>query len=147
MQMEEKTIQLNRQLNILFWSVFLSSVLLGILQLSVIPHDYIDAQTGINLQSTAILVLLCSIPLALKMYHKKLVSVTLPGETEQRVALIHKWFVIRLVVIDIAFLLNIAVYSFTRNTSSLFCCGIIFMILLFFCRPNKTEIFNILSKE
>jgi len=145
--MEEKTTQLIRYLNILFWGTFFGSVLIGILQLSVIPHNYIDAQIGVNLQSAAILILLCSIPLALKLYHKKVISETLPNDLEQRISIIRKWFIIRLLIIDIAFLFNIAVYSFTRNTSSLFCCGIIFMILLFFCKPNRTEIIHILSKE
>jgi len=145
--MEEKITQLIRFLNSLFWGSFLSSILIGVLLLFLIPNGIIDASLSVNLQSVAILILLACIPLALWLYNKKLVSATLPDDTNLQIASIRQWFIVRLTLVEAAFLFNIIVYALTRNNSLLFCCGIAFLILLFLCRPNKNEIVTILSKN
>jgi len=145
--MEEKITQLIRSLNIIFWGNFLSSILTGILIILLMPHNVIGAQFSINLQSVAILILLGCVPLALWLYHKKLISETLPDDMEQGIALIRKWFIIRLALVEFALLFNVIIYSLTKNSSFLYCCGIILMIFLFLCRPNRNEIVHILSKN
>ena len=144
--MEEKTTQLIRHLNMLFRVTLLSSILIGVFLPLLISGSIIDTQL-VNLESAAILSLLGCIPLALWLYHKKIVSETLPDDVEQKVALICKWFTIRLGLVAFAFLFNVIVYALTKNESFLYCCGIAFMILLFLCRPNKVEITKLLESK
>ena len=144
--MEEKITQLIQSLNIMFWGCFLSSILTGIF-LILIEYNTIDEQLSVNLQSAAILILLGCVPLALWLYRKKLISETLPDDEDQRITLIRKWFIVRLALVEFAFLFNIVVYVLTKNSSFLFCCGIALMIFLFLCRPKRDEIVHILSKN
>ncbi len=144
--MEEKATQLIRQLNMLFWGSFLFSVIAGILFIWLIPGCIIDTSLSVNLQSTAILILLGCIPLALWIYNKKLTSVTLSGDVGQRIVSIHKWFIVRLALVEMALMFNMLAYALTRANSLLFCSGIALLIFLFLCRPNKNEIIHILSK-
>ena len=145
--MKEKTTQLIRQLNVAFWGSFLSSITIGIFLIWLIPDGIIDAPLSVTLQSVAILILLGCIPLALWLYNKKLVSATLSNDEEQRIVLIRKWFIVRLALVEMAFMFNIIAYVLTRDNSLLFCCGIALLVFLFLCRPNRDEVVTILSKE
>lgn len=143
--MEKKTKQLIRNLTIFFRTALFLSVLAGGIQF-IIPQPMIeDPMLKINLQSASILILLACIPLGLKLYHKKITRETLPKNDDEKIPFIQKWFIIRLLLIEITLLSNVAVYIITQNTSSLFGFGISFIVLLFFCKPNKSEITNILA--
>jgi len=137
--MEEKITQLVQYLKKLFWGTFLTSSLAGILSVLIIPQIYKDTQIGEILRTVAILILLICIPLALKLYYKKLKE----NSTENDM---RKWFTVRLILIAITFLFNIVVYALTRDISSVFCSLIAFMAL-FLCKPNKAEITQLLSKN
>jgi hypothetical protein len=160
--MEIKEEKLIRQLHTIYWGIFgiitVLSVLLLILRIysSSASLDFIsrymgiyssiNTQAGISLQSAGILLLLACIPLALKLYHKKLNENT-GTEEEDILPDIRKWFIIRIILITFPLLFNMVTYFYTQQVPALFCCGITFIVFFFFCRPNEEEIITIISKE
>jgi hypothetical protein len=145
--MEEKITQLMHYLRIRFWGVFLLSASFGIFFISFPLNEIIEESVCIKLKSAAILILLGFIPFALWLYNKKVVSATLPDNLGQRIDLIVNWFVARLLLVFFAFMSNIVVYAVTKDSSLLYCSGIALMFLFFLCKPNKTEITQLLSKN
>ncbi len=145
--MEEKITLLIRDLKRLFWGVFLSSATIGFLLIYFISNIIIEEPLSIKLQSAAILVLLAAIPLALWLYNKKVTTATLPDNENQKTELIRKWFIIRLALVETAFMFNIVVYALTKDNSLLYCSGIALLFLFFLCKPGRTEITQLLSED
>ncbi len=145
--MEEKITLLMRNLKASFWGTFLSSVAIGGFLTCIIPNAIIEEPFSIKLQSVAVLVLLGAIPLALWLYNKKVTTAVLPVDENQKAALIQKWFIVRLMLIETALMFNIIGYAFTRVNSLLYCSCIALMIFLFMCKPNKSEINQLLKSK
>ncbi len=143
--MKEQLTLLMRYLKIYFWTIFLTSTAIGIFLILFAPNLVIDPMIGARIESIAIFSLLGLIPLALWLYNKKIISATLPEDKNKQNTLIFKWFVIRFILIDSAFIFNLCVYSLTKNSSLLYGIGIAFMILLFLCKPNKKEISELIN--
>jgi Ca2+/Na+ antiporter len=162
--MEMKEEKLFSQLHTLYWSlcwtiIALSIVLLLLQVYSSSPtlqfltryqglYSSINTQVGINLQSAGILLLLCCIPLGLKLYHKNIKEKEWTEQEDSKLSEVYKWFIIRISLICLPLLFNMVTYFYTQQISALFCCGIAFIAFFFFCRPNETEIIkNISPKE
>lgn len=98
-----------------------------------------DGMTTYVLETITILVTAASIPLALKLFNKKVSSVDYTGSIESLIFVYEKWFILRLVILGVAFALALAThYLCVSTTGSL--CAILIGFSIFFCMPSKNKL-------
>lgn len=90
-----------------------------------------------NLERISMILLLASIPLALKLFQKKteMISPDISEEEHYNIALY--WANVRIWIVASALYVNEALFAVTKNSSMIFCCLIAAIVLVFFCRYKK----------
>jgi hypothetical protein len=90
-----------------------------------------------NLERISMILLLASIPLALKLFQKKteMISPDISEEEHYNIAL--HWANVRIWIVASALYVNEALFAVTKNSSMIFCCLIAAIVLVFFCRYKK----------
>ncbi len=139
-----------KKLLVVFWVV--AVVLLAVMALtfifyktSTMVYDESDRITG---ESIAIMTMLLGIPISMKCYYSY-THVKMP-QTDDRKTLekhISKWFFVRLTIIWVALALNYFAYLVYGSKSALLCVGVCLVFLLFFCRPNRNDLEDLLNSS
>lgn len=132
-----------KSMKILYFLFILAAVLFGgtmiyLQQFSSLPFSL----NHITAQSIAILIMLVSIPLSLKLYKTKTDVQNIPTGVSSNAKLIYikQWFSIRLFILEMAFFLNIFIYTIAPTSSLLICIVIIILCMIAFCWPNENNI-------
>ena len=102
------------------------------------------AETAIT--SVYILFLICSIPLALKLFNVKVKKLSELASPEEKIIQYKNYSVFRLVVIGVNMLIGIGFFYLFNSDSMLFCAGIA-AIALVFCKPSEAKMISELEFE
>ena len=120
---------------IFYWAVVAGSslFLLSLILLVNLRDEVSITQQNvvIMLQTFCILVTLIFIPLSLKLYdniRKK--------EEDPHSETLQKWGQYRLTLLEGILFLDGIIYFLTDNSSQLICAGIVWIVILFFCKPE-----------
>ena len=120
---------------IFYWAVVAGSslFLLSLILLVNLRDEVSITQQNvvIMLQTFCILVTLIFIPLSLKLYdniRKK--------EEDPHSETLQKWGQYRLTLLEGVLFLDGIIYFLTDNSSQLICAGIVWIVILFFCKPE-----------
>ena len=90
----------------------------------------------IFLQTTCILTLLICIPAGLKLHSVRVKMLRAIDNEGERIAKYRFWSRVRLAIMLVPLLLNLALYLITKNASIAYCVGISVLALLF-CIPGR----------
>ena len=139
-----------RVMKILYISFILLSVIfvLTMIYLQKFSTQEFSAN-NITFQSIAILGMLISIPLSLKLYQTKTAVKNIPTgvSSDAKLIYIKQWFSIRLFILQMAICLNIIIYTIAPTTSLLICVGITLLCMIVFCRVNEDEIKRVIKES
>ena len=141
-----------RQLTIIYYAFYALAVLLATAAYLVVQQEesigYVPADTaGAAVKTVYILFLVCSIPLALKLFNvkvKKLSELDLPEE--EKFAKYRTYSIWRLAVIGVNMLIGIALF-YALNFMQMFFCAAVAAIALVFCKPSAKKMEEELNLE
>lgn len=118
-------------------------VLLFILLLfRIIPLMQESELIGVTLERYIIMISIIAIPLALKLFARRLNKVPRPAETAIALSVYQNASFIRLYTISAVTLLNILLFGFSRNSNFMWITVVLFIIFLY-CKPSYTELANL----
>lgn len=141
--------QLNRQLIIVYYSIYVAAILVVFLSYYVLKIGWqINPQSelGIYISQVFYLLLIISIPLTLATFNKKVKKWALLEDVNEKLRLYKKAAFIRLLIIGSGFLLGLIFYMSMRTNSMLFAAAISAVILLF-CKPTEVKLITDLQLE
>ena len=139
-----------RVMKILYISFILRSVIFGLTMIYLQKFSTQEfSANNITFQSIAILGMLISIPLSLKLYQTKTAVKNIPTgvSSDAKLIYIKQWFSIRLFILQMAICLNIIIYTIAPTTSLLICIGITLLCMIVFCRVNEDEIKRVIKES
>ena len=100
-----------------------------------------NAQMEFIFQNVGILLAICLIPFALRIFNLNLVKRIKDLPLQQALKSYQIWSDVRLCLLFVPAVLNFTFYYMTLNTTSLFC-GIMPLIATLFCVPSESRIKN-----
>ena len=139
-----------RVMKILYISFILLSVIFGLTMIYLQKFSTQEfSANNITFQSIAMLGMLISIPLSLKLYQTKTAVKNIPTgvSSDAKLIYIKQWFSIRLFILQMAICLNIIIYTIAPTTSLLICIGITLLFMIVFCRVNEDEIKRVIKES
>ncbi|MDR3704414.1 MAG: hypothetical protein P4L28_00725 [Paludibacteraceae bacterium] len=139
--MDELILKANKKVNFYFYIALIVALVLISLGYWLNKKFVlsIPAKTGVILSTITMLYLVLSIPFALWFCNKKIATLSLIENMDNRYVEYIKWIKIRMVAVSSNFLINIVLYYFMHTTSFVYAAGI-GAIALIFCKPNKVTI-------
>ena len=129
------------QLTILYYAFYALAVVLATIAYLIVEQDtaFVKPSTAETvIISVYILFLICSIPLALKLFNMKVKKLSEIESLEKKYEKYRMYSFWRLIVIGINMLIGIGFFYFLRSESMLFCAGIA-AIALVFCKPSERK--------
>lgn len=133
-------------LRLQYWlsiAVLASCFLLIIFDL--IPFPFEKNDISVTLERYAIVITIIAIPAALKLFAVMLKKVPSSPDTELVVKSYKKASSIRLLIINVATLMNISLYAISGNMN-FFWFTIVLFIIYVFCKPSYPELANLAEK-
>lgn len=121
--------------------IFLAGLFLGVL-LRILPFPEAAVPVSITVERYALMITLIAIPAALKLFADRLKKIPGPSETEAALHSYKKISYRRLYTISGVTLMNILLFTFSRNPNFLWFTLVLFMIFLF-CSPSHTEVMRL----
>jgi hypothetical protein len=111
----------------------------------LIPFPFEKNDIGITLERYAIVITIIAIPAALKLFAEMLKKAPSSPDTELVVKTYKKASSIRLLIINVATLMNISLYAISGNMN-FFWFTIVLFIIYVFCKPSYPELANLAEK-
>ncbi|MCK9156054.1 MAG: hypothetical protein M0P12_08065 [Paludibacteraceae bacterium] len=101
-------------------------------------EPFVGRETAVVLQSIAILSMMIFIPLSLKLSKMKIDKLQ-PIQDISKISQLKKIYIYKIAANLSVALFCFVTYLLTRDKSMLYCCLIVFMILIFFSKPDVIE--------
>lgn len=111
----------------------------------LIPFPFEKNDISVTLERYAIVITIIAIPAALKLFAVMLKKVPSSPDTELVVKSYKKASSIRLLIINVATLMNISLYAISGNMN-FFWFTIVLFIIYVFCKPSYPELANLAEK-
>lgn len=111
----------------------------------LIPFPFEKNDISVTLERYAIVITIIAIPAALKLFAVMLKKVPSSPDTELVVKSYKKASSIRLLIINVATLMNISLYAISGNIN-FFWFTIVLFIIYIFCKPSYPELANLAEK-
>jgi cobalamin synthase len=108
----------------------------------IIPLLQESELIGVTLERYIIMISIITIPLALKLFARRLKKVPRPAETAIAVSVYKNASHLRLYTISAVTILNILLFGFSRNSNFMWITVVLFIIFLY-CKPSYTELANL----
>ena len=130
----------------LLWA--LNALLAALYESDILPQGAFagDARMDYAMQTAGILLAVCLIPLALRMFHLALVRRVRQLPLPEALVSCRRWNEVRLAVLLVPALFNLTVYYTTLNTTGLLCVGMV-MVASLFCVPSRRRLLSDLDLE
>lgn len=112
---------------------------------NLITFPFKGMEVGVTLERYAIVISIIAIPAALKLFAEILKKVHPASDTKQVVKSYKKASNIRLLIINLATLMNILLYAISGNMN-FFWFVIVLFIIYIFCKPSYPELANLAEK-
>ena len=124
---------------IAFWAIVLSTVVLY--ELDVLPQGTLveDVQTSYMMEVCGILLAVTLIPLSLRSFSLSLVRCVKQNVLEKAMVSYRRWSEIRLALLLVPAMVNLAVYYWTLDTTGLLCAAMV-MVASLFCVPGMARL-------
>jgi hypothetical protein len=130
-----------KQLTILYYAFYVLAIVLATIAYVVVDKNtaFVEPNTNEMVITTVyILFLVCSIPLALKLFNIKVRKLSENESIDEKIEKYRMYSFWRLMVIGINMLIGIGFFYFLSSDSMLFCAGIA-AIALVFCKPSERK--------
>lgn len=111
----------------------------------LIPFPFEKNDISVTLERYAIVITIIAIPASLKLFAVMLKKVPSSPDTELVVKSYKKASSIRLLIINVATLMNISLYAISGNMN-FFWFTIVLFIIYIFCKPSYPELANLAEK-
>lgn len=111
----------------------------------LIPFPFEKNDISVTLERYAIVITIIAIPAALKLFAVMLKKVPSSPDTELVVKSYKKASSLRLLIINVATLMNISLYAISGNMN-FFWFTIVLFIIYVFCKPSYPELANLAEK-
>ena len=111
----------------------------------LIPFPFEKNDISVTLERYAIVITIIAIPAALKLFAVMLKKVPSSPDTELVVKSYKKASSLRLLIINVATLMNISLYAISGNMN-FFWFTIVLFIIYIFCKPSYPELANLAEK-
>lgn len=121
--------------------IFLAGLFLGVL-LRIHPFPEAAVPVSITVERYALMITLIAIPVALKLFANRLKKIPGLSETEAALHSYKKISYRRLYTISGVTLMNILLFTFSRNPNFMWFTLVLFMIFLY-CSPSYTEVMSL----
>ena len=121
--------------------IFLAGLFLGVL-LRILPFPEAAVPVSITVERYALMITLIAIPVALKLFANRLKKIPGLSETEAALHSYKKISYRRLYTISGVTLMNILLFTFSRNPNFMWFTLVLFMIFLY-CSPSYTEVMSL----
>ncbi len=133
-----------------YWLLVIETIaIIAITHFAFVPQWHSEPVTDIANQvisTIAILVMLVGLPVSMKFYHVRTTEKIPEGKDEKTLEkYLCNLFLLRLIVVLMALILNYVAYALFSSSSSIYCVFICMVALFFFCMPNKEELKSRLS--
>lgn len=117
--------------------IFLAGLFLAVL-LGMFPFLEAAVPVRVTVERYALIITIITIPAALKLFADRLKKIPRPSETEAALHRYKKISYLRLYMISGVTLMNIGLFTFSRNPNFMWFTVVLFIIFLF-CRPSYIE--------
>lgn len=137
--------QLIKQLWWLFVAAMLDAVLVVVLgETNVLPNGIYASGVDLNMEFTlttsAILLVIASVPLMVWWGNKHLEMRPADSSDEQALKHYYKWSVLRLLVWDFVLVACAVVYYLTMSSTGMLCAAIMLLVMIVYCVPNEEKV-------
>ena len=137
--------QINRLLRFLqveyflFW--LLTALLVAAYELEILPMGFLiaDSRASYILEVLGILLAVSMIPLSLRLFNMSLIRYVQQYPLERALVSYRRWSEVRIALLLVPALINLAVYYWTLQTTGLLCVAMV-LIASLFCVPSKRRI-------
>lgn len=131
---------------IVFWLLVLTTVVLY--ELEILPQGILvdDPRTAYMLEVLGVLITICLIPFSLRLFSLSLVRCVKHRALLDAIVSYRRWNEIRLALLLVPALVNLAVYYWTLETTGLLCAAMV-MVASLFCVPGMKRIKNELNLD
>ncbi len=137
----KQAVRLLKRQYTLFWVIPVGIILAGECDLFPVGLLADDQRTTYLFETIAILITAACVPLALKLFSwvltKKIDEMTLPVALQQYT----RWSGVRLMLLEVAILFNLAAYYTTMHSTGALC-ALIGLTASLFCIPNENRLRN-----
>ena len=130
-----------KQLTLVYYTFYALAIALATIAYVMVggsPDFFEQSTTETVIKTIYILFLICSIPLALKLFNVRVKKLSEIESLEEKIEKYRKYAFLRLFVIGINMLLGIGFFYYLNSESMLFCAGIA-AIALVFCKPTVAK--------
>ncbi len=121
--------------------IFLAGLFLVVL-LRILTFPEAAVPVRVTVERYALMITIITIPAALKLFADRLKKMPRPSETEAALHRYKKISYLRLYTISGVTLMNIVLFTFSRNPNFMWFTVVLFIIFLF-CRPSHTEVMSL----